>query len=111
MKNVHPRYGIRLALCPSNEQAQTFKELATKAQDMEVIIANHCYNSFSFAKLKKDNIKFKRNVKFSKNSTKETMSISKAEPVHIIGKPKVEDEGNVPFKDTIRRRPTLIEIQ
>jgi len=40
----------------------TFQELATKAYDMEVTIA-----------------KFKRNVKFSKNSSKEAMSIFKVE--------------------------------
>ena len=55
----------------------TFQELATKAHDMEATIANHRDTSFNFAKLKKDKAKFKRNVKFSNNSNKEAMSISK----------------------------------
>ena len=58
----------------------TFQELATKAYDMEVMIANHCGISFSFAELKKDKVEFKRNIKLFKNSTKEVMSISKTKP-------------------------------
>ena len=57
---------------------QTFQELATKAHDMEVTIANHHGNSFDFVKLKKDKAEFRRNVKFSKNLTKEAMFMSKA---------------------------------
>ena len=48
---------------------------------MEVTIANHRGTSFSFVELKKDNVEFKRNVMFSKNSTTEVMSIIKVEPV------------------------------
>jgi len=58
---------------------RTFQELATKAHDMKVIVANRLGTSFIFAKSKKDKADFKRNVKCSKNSTKEAMSISKAE--------------------------------
>jgi len=43
---------------------------------MEVMIANHHGNSFCFFELKKDKVKCKKNVKFSKNLTEETMSIS-----------------------------------
>jgi len=43
--------------------------------------------------------------KFSKISTKEMMTVSKAEPVRITGKPNSEEKRSVPFKDTIRRRP------
>jgi len=39
------------------------------------------------------------------------MAISKAEPVHIIGKLNSEEKKSAPFKDTIRRRPTLKELQ
>jgi len=60
---------------------QTFQEIATKALDMEVTIANHHGTSVGFSESKKDEAEFKRNVEFYKNSTKETMSFFKAEPV------------------------------
>jgi len=37
---------------------------------MELTIANYHDNTFGFAESKKDKVEFKRNVKFSKNSTK-----------------------------------------
>jgi len=55
--------------------------LATKAHNMEVTIANRRCNSFHFTESKKDKVEFKRNVKFSKNSTKEAMFISIGEPI------------------------------
>jgi len=58
-----------------------------------------------------DRAKVKKNVKFTKNSTKETMPIIKAEPVCITGKPNSEEKRSMPFKDTMRRRPTLKELQ
>ena len=58
-----------------NEQAWNFQELATKVHAVEEMIANCRDNSFSFLESKKDKAKFGRNVYFSKNSTKEAMSI------------------------------------
>jgi len=58
-----------------------FQHLATEAYDIEVTIANRHGNSFSFTEPKKDKVEFKKNIKFSKNSTKEVMSISGGEPV------------------------------
>ena len=43
---------------------RAFQELATKAHDMEVTIANHSGNSFYATELKKDKVEFKKNVKF-----------------------------------------------
>jgi len=57
---------------------RTIQELATSVYDMEVTIAYHRNNSFSVAESKKDRAEFKKNVKFSKSSTKEAMTISKA---------------------------------
>jgi len=48
---------------------------------MKVTIANYCKTSFGFAMSKKDKTELKRNVKFSKNSTKEASSIFEAKPV------------------------------
>jgi len=55
---------------------QTFQELASKAHDMEVPIASRHGSSLSFADPKRDLAKVKKNVKFSKNATKETMTIT-----------------------------------
>ena len=60
--------------------------MATTAHDMEVRTTTHYDNSSSFAKPQKDKAEFKRNVEFSKNSTKEAISIFKAELVGIMGK-------------------------
>jgi len=76
---------------------------------MEVTIASHRDSSPSFVEMKRDWAEVKKNVKFSKNSTKETMTITKAEPVHIIGKPHSKDKRGMPFKDMMRRRPILKE--
>jgi len=77
---------------------------------MEVTTANNCSNSFSVVEWKKDKAEFNKNVKFFKNSTKEAMTISKAELVEIIGRPNLEEKRNVPFTNMIRRRFTLIEL-
>jgi len=58
---------------------QTFQELATKTHGMDVTIASCRGSSPSFAKSKKDRVKVKKNVKFSKNSVNETITVTKAE--------------------------------
>jgi len=84
--------------------------LATKAYDMEVTIASHRGNSYS-TESKKEKVEFKKNVKFSKSTTKEVMSISTSQPVWITGKPNLEDKKRPSFKDATRKRPTLKEFQ
>jgi len=78
---------------------------------VEVTIANCCGSSFSIAESKKGRAEVKKNTKFFKNLTKETMIISIAELVHIIGKPNSEEKRSMSFEDTIRRGPTLKELQ
>jgi len=90
--NVYPGHEWGLLHVLQMSQPQTFQELATKVHDMEVTIVDRRGNSFDFAESKKDKAKFKRNVKFSKNSTKEVMPISKPKSVWITGKPKLEDK-------------------
>jgi len=71
-----------LALCSSNEQTTDLsKELATKAHDVELTIANSHDNSFSVVESKKNRAEFGNNAKFCTSSTKEAMTISKAMPV------------------------------
>jgi len=77
---------------------------------MEVTIASHRGSSLSFAESKRDWTEVKKNVKFFKNSAKETMTITKAEPVRITGKPNLEEKRSMPFKDMMRRRPTLKKL-
>jgi len=89
----------------------TFQELATRAHDMEITIANHCDSSFSVAELINDRAEFKKNVKFSTSSIKVVMTISKVGPVQILGGPNPREKRRLHFKDTIRRRPTLKELQ
>jgi len=71
---------------------RTFQELATKAHDVEVTIASHHGSSFSMAESKRDRVEVKKNVKFFKNSIKETMTISKVEPICITGKPNSKEK-------------------
>jgi len=61
----------------------TFQDLATNAHDIKVTIANSCGSSFSVAEFEKDYVEVKKNVKFSKNSTKVAF---KAEPIQITGR-------------------------
>ena len=58
-----------------------------------------------------DRVEVKKNVKFSKNSIKEMMTIVKAKPVRITRKPNSEEKRSVPFKDTIRRHYTCKKLQ
>ena len=77
---------------------------------MKVPIINSRNSSFIVADSKRDQVKVKKNVKFSKHSTKEAMIISKAKLVRITGKPNSEEKRSAPFRDTIRRCPTLKEF-
>jgi len=90
---------------------EPFQEFETKVQDMKVNIANLRGSSFSVAEWKNDRVEFKKNVKFFTSSTKEAMTISKVEPVGITWRPNLEENRSAPFKDMIRRRPTLKELQ
>jgi len=59
---------------------------------------------------KKDRVTIRKNAKFSTSSTKEAMTISKARPVHNSGGSNPEEKRTAPFKDMIRRCPTLKEL-
>ena len=66
---------------------------------------------FSTAESNRDQAKVKKNVKFSKKSTKKTMIVFKFVPICITGKLNSEEKRSMPFKDTMRRRLTLKELQ
>jgi len=56
---------------------------------MEVTIAIRCGSSFGITESKTNRAIVKKNVKFSKNSTKEAVTVFKTEPVQITGKPRL----------------------
>lgn len=89
---------------------RTFQELATKAHDMKVTVANRRGNSSYPTELKKDKVEFKENVKFSKSTTEEAMSTSTSQPIRITGKPRLEDKKRPSFKDATKKRPMLKEL-
>jgi len=91
-------------------KARTMQELATKAHDMEVTIASYRGSSLSFAESKKDEAKVKKNVKFCKTSPNETMTTTKAEQF-VLQENQTRRKRSMPFKDTMRRHPTLKELQ
>ena len=78
---------------------------------MEVTIANRRCSFFCIAESKKDRAEFRKNDKFSTSSTKEAMTVFKTRPVRILGGPNLEEKTSTPFKNTIRRCPTLKELQ
>ena len=78
---------------------------------MEVTIANRRCSFFCIVESKKDRAEFRKNDKFSTSSTKEAMTIFKTRPVRILGGPNLEEKTSTPFKNTIRRCPTLKELQ
>jgi len=65
-----------LVVCSTNEQAKDFQELATKAHDMKMTIANCRSKSYASYEFKKDKGETKKSSKPSKVSTKETMVTS-----------------------------------
>jgi len=64
---------------------RTLQELATKVRDMEITIDDCGGNAFSSTETKKHQIQFKKNVKSSKNMTKEVIT---SELIQIMGTPK-----------------------
>jgi len=90
---------------------RTFQELATKAHDMEMTIANRCGKSSSSYEFKKDKGETKKSSKPSKASTKETMSTSIEKPVRILRKSRPEENKGSSLRDGGRKQPTMKELQ
>jgi len=89
----------------------TFQELATKAHDMEITIANRCSKLSSLYKFKKDKGDSKTSSKPLEASTKETITVSTGEPVRISGKSRPQGKNTSFSKDTTKKHPTLKELQ
>jgi len=89
----------------------TFQELVTKAYDMETTIANRRCTPSSSYEFKKDKGDSKKSYKPPKASTNETMTICTEEPMRISGKSRPEGKKTSFSKETIKKRPTLKELQ
>ncbi|KAA0045656.1 ty3-gypsy retrotransposon protein [Cucumis melo var. makuwa] len=86
---------------------RTFEELATRAHDMELSIANRGNNDLLVPEIKKEKKEVKSTQKVSKGATKEIMVVSTTPLTFVSKEKKVEkcqDEGE-------KRRPTLKERQ
>ena len=90
---------------------RTFQELATKAHDMEMTIANRCSKSSSLSEFKKDKGEIKKSSKPSKAPANKSMATFVEEPVRISGKSRPEGKKGAPLRDVGRKRPTLKELQ
>jgi len=96
---------------PQMNKPRTFQELATKAHDMEMTIANHHGKSSSSYEFEKDKGETKKSSKPSKASTKETTATSIEKLVRISGKSKPKEKKGSSSRDGGRKRPTLKELQ
>ncbi|KAL0374252.1 UNVERIFIED_CONTAM: hypothetical protein Sradi_3340900 [Sesamum radiatum] len=89
---------------------RNFEELATRAHDMELSIANH-KTAFPIDDQRKDKKDLKRSEKFTKPSSKEFMAIKTA-PIKISSNSRKKSEKSEDQHVTNdRRRPTLKELQ
>jgi len=78
---------------------------------MEITIASRHANFFYSTESKRDKVEFKKNVNFSKGTTKEEMSTSTSQPIHIMEKPKLRGKKSSPFKVATNKHPTLKELR
>ncbi|KAL0366237.1 UNVERIFIED_CONTAM: hypothetical protein Sradi_3513800 [Sesamum radiatum] len=91
-------------------KSRNFEELATRAHDMELSIANH-KTAFPIDDQRKDKKDLKRSEKFAKPSTKESMAI-KIAPIKISSNSKKKSEKSEDQRAiNDRRRPILKELQ
>ncbi|KAH7848143.1 hypothetical protein Vadar_034268 [Vaccinium darrowii] len=89
---------------------KTFEELATRAHDMEISIANHGGKNPPNLEKPSDKRDVKKGDKFSKGTTKDSMMITTA-PVKITAKDK-KREVKKEFRPVEKgNRPTLKELQ
>ena len=90
---------------------RTFQELATKAHEMEMTIANRRTKAAPTFEAKKEKGDLKKTFKDSKSSTKESMSVTTSEPIKISGKQRAEEKRRPSMRDAGKKRPTLKELQ
>jgi len=86
---------------------RTFEELATRAHDMELSIANRGSNDLLIPEVKKERKEVKSTQKISKGATKEAMVVNTAPLKFTAKEKKIEKRQDVGE----RKRPTLKERQ
>jgi len=77
---------------------------------MGVTIVSHPGTFFYSTESRKDEVEFEKNVNFSKSTTKEAMSTSTSQPIHITGKPKLGGKKSSSFKIVTKKHPILKEL-
>jgi len=90
---------------------RTFQELAIKAHNMEMTIPNHRRKVSPTFEARKEKSDLKKNIKSSKSSTKESMSVTTSEPIRLSGKQRLEEKQCPSTRDVENKRPTLNELQ
>jgi len=88
---------------------RTFQELATKAHNMEMTIANCCGKASPSFEARKQKSDLKKNTKCSKSSSKESMLVTMSKPVRISEKQRAEEKLRPSTRDAGKKRPTLKE--
>ena len=90
---------------------RTFQELAAKAHDMEMTIANSCSKLSSLYEFKKDKGDSKKSSNLSKASTKEAITVSIEQPMRISRKSRPEVKKTPFSKETTKKHLALKELQ
>ena len=90
---------------------RTFQELATKVHDMGMTIANCRGKASPTFEARKEKGDLKKNVKSSKSSTKESMSVTTSKLFRISRKQGAEEKPRPSTRDAGKKRPTLKELQ
>jgi len=77
---------------------------------MMVTIASRRDNSFYSTESMEDKVEFKKNVQFSKSTTKEAISTFTSQSIHFIGKTKLEGKKSLSLKIETKKHSTLKEL-
>jgi len=91
-------------------KSRTFQELASKAHDMEMTLANCRVKASPTFEARKEKGDLKKTFKSSKSSMKESMSVTTSKPIQISGKQRVEEKLRQSMRDARKNRPTLKEL-
>jgi len=90
---------------------RTFQELTTNMYNMDMTIVNYRGKASPTFEARKEKGDSKKNFKFSKSSTKESMSVTTREPIRILGKQRAEEKQCQSTRNAGKKHPTVKELQ